>query len=123
MGKRTEKIIDRVIAMKDAINQPGDAGIKAAKDNTVLAIAAVTGGIKSTDWETYMKQFVSNDDPEQLSRLLATDGTDKTQALIDNRAYLVSNGVCGQGTKARFDENVRTIDTDLEANCKAKIDP
>ena len=123
MAGRTEKIIDRVMAMKDAINQPGAAGIDAAEANTKLAIDAVTGGIKSTAWETYMKQFVSNDDQEQLNRLLAIDGTDDEQDLIDNRAYLVANGVCGQGTKGRFDENVRSIDRILETNCKAKNEP
>jgi hypothetical protein len=60
-----------------------------------------------------MEQFVSENDSEQLMRLLAEDGTSADQALIDNRAYLVANGVCGEGTRDRFDENVRTIDKDL----------
>ena len=117
-----KKIIDNVETMRKAITQPGDLGVKAAKANTEKAIAAITGGIKSTAWRTYMEQFVSRGadgqlDQEQLDRLLAVDGTDKIQARIDNRAYLVSNGVCGQGTADRFLLNVSTIDTDLETDC------
>ncbi len=120
MKTRERKIIDLVVAKKNEINQPGDLGTIAAAKNKRLAIAAVTGGIKSDDWTKYMEQFVSNGDEEQLMRLRATDGTDTPdhQSLIDNRAYLVSNGVCGEGTRERFDENVKTIDQDLEADCE-----
>ena len=113
MGIR-RKIIDLVLDMKDQII----ASQTAALDNKKLAIDAVTGGLGSAAWEKYMKQFVSNNDADQLSRLLATDGTVNDQDLIDCRAYLVSNGVCGEGTRQRFDENVKTIDRDLEANCE-----
>jgi hypothetical protein len=123
MKTRTEKIIDLVMAKKLEINKPDPAGAAAAESNKQLAIAAVTGGIKSPAWETYMNQFVSNGDQEQLMRLLATDGSDANQGLIDNRAYLVSNGVCGQGTRARFDENVRTLDKDLETDCEPVANP
>lgn len=111
---RTKKIIDLVTAKKEALNQPGKPGSDAAAANKLLAVAAVTGGIKSAAWEKYMTQFVDNSDQEQLMRLLATDGSDTDQGLIDSRAYLVSNGVCGEGTKLRFDENVKTLDRDLE---------
>jgi hypothetical protein len=120
MKTRTEKIIDLVMAKKLEINKPEPDGPAAAERNKQLAIAAVTGGIKSQEWETYMNQFVSNGDQEQLMRLLATDGSD---ALIDKRAYLVSNGVCGEGTRARFDENVRTLDKDLETDCEPVANP
>ena len=79
--------------------------------------AAVTGGLGSAAWEKYMRQFVSNDDPEQLSRLLATDDTAKDSEMIERRAYLVSNGVCGEGTRDRFDDDVKSLDAGLEANC------
>lgn len=112
---RTQKIIDLVMAKKLEINQPGEPGAIAAAENKRLAIAAVTGGIKSGAWETYMRQFISNDDQDQLMRLLANDNSDH---LIENRAYLVSNGVCGEGTRLRFDENVKTIDQGLETSCE-----
>jgi len=123
MKTRTKKIIDLVVAKKVEINQIGKPGEDAALANQKLAIAAVTGGIKSPAWESYMSQFVSNGDQEQLMRLLATDGSDANQGLIDNRAYLVSNGVCGEGTRARFDENVRTLDKDLETDCEPVANP
>jgi hypothetical protein len=118
-----KKIIDLVIAKKIEINAAGDAGVQAAIANAELAIAAVTGGINSPAWEKYMLQFVSKDasgnpDQEQLMRLLATDGTESEQSLIKNRAYLVSNGPCGEGTKDRFEELVKSIDKDIEADCE-----
>jgi hypothetical protein len=114
MATRTTKIINLVLAKKaEILADPAKAAA-----NQRLAIPAVTGGVGSTAWETYMKQFVSNNDPEQLARLLATDGTGGDQDLIDCRAYLVSNGVCGEGTRQRFNENVKTIDRDLEVNCE-----
>jgi hypothetical protein len=116
---REKKIINLVLDKKtQLITQPGAAG---AHQN--LAIAAVTGGILSPAWETYMKLFVSNNDPEQLARLLATDGTANDQTLIDCRAYLVSNGVCGETTRLRFEENVKSIDRDLETNCEPTPPP
>lgn len=114
MGTRTTKIINMVLKKKTEINTDPAAALA----NKKLAIDAVTGGLGSPAWEMYMKQFVSNDDADQLSRLLATDGTDNDQALIDCRAYLVSNGVCGEGTRQRFEENVKTIDKGLEEDCE-----
>jgi hypothetical protein len=108
MVTRKKKIINLVLAKKAEIADP-----EKARANQRLAIPAVTGGLGSTAWETYMRQFVSDSDPEQLGRLLATDGTAGDQDMIDARAYLVSNGVCGEGTRERFEENVRTIDRDL----------
>lgn len=118
-----KKIIDLVLVKKNEINAAGDAGVQAAQANAKLAIAAVTGGINSPAWERYMLQFVDKDaggnpDQEQLMRLLATDNTESDEALIKNRAYLVSNGPCGEGTKDRFEELVKSIDKDIEADCE-----
>jgi hypothetical protein len=123
MKTRKTKIINLVLKKKEEINQPGEPGSAAAAANKRKAIAAVTGGIKSPAWEAYMRQFVSENDEEQLMRLLGTDGTDTSasQNLIDNRAYLVSNGVCGEGTRERFDENVKTIDQGLETDCEPLV--
>jgi len=62
-----------------------------------LAVAAITGGIKSSAWKDYMLQFgeITPLEPPQLQRLLATDGTLGDVDLDRHRAYLVSNGVCG----------------------------
>lgn len=109
MAPRKTKIINLVHAKKKKIKESPTE----ARANQKLAIAAVTGGVGSEAWKTYMRQFVSNNDPEQLRRLFAEDNTAEDQALIDNRAYLVANGVCGEGTKDLFDQNVRTIDRTL----------
>lgn len=113
----TKKIIDKVLEKKAALT---DSTV--AADNKKKAIAAVTGGFKSPAWRIYMEQFVDRDEHEQLNtqqlmRLLATDNTDTVDALIVCRAYMVGNGVCGEGTKDHFDELVRSIDADLGSNC------
>lgn len=106
------KIIDKVLEMKAAILADGGSG-EVAADNRRKAVAAVTGGITSTAWRTYMSQFVTTS--EQLNRLLGTDGTDDNPVMIEKRAYLVGNGVCGEGTGPTFGELVDTIDRDLPA--------
>ena len=69
-----------------------------------------------------MLQFVDVDASgqpfqDQLKRLLATDGN-TSDAVAKNRAYLVSNGMCGDFTRAHFEETIATIDVDLEADCE-----
>jgi hypothetical protein len=94
-------IFESVQAKKDANVKAGkgDAAKGIAPDHTPaqktgeLARAAITGGIKSPAWKEYMEQF--DPTPEQLQRLLATDGTSDDPGLILRRAYLVANGVCG----------------------------
>src|SRR5437867_3523652 len=91
--KIIEMVFDRKLQMRRS--QPE------AKINQTLAIAAILGGIKSPDWETYMRQFVEKDaaglplDPDQLKRLLATDTSAGNADQDLHRAYLVGNGVCG----------------------------
>lgn len=109
------KIIDRVIAKRILITtNPG-----AAQANQDLAVAAVIGGIRSTAWERYMRQFADDPavNPAQLSRLLATDGTEDDPELNKKRAYMVGDGVCGGGTGFRFGQEVPTIDINLADNC------
>jgi hypothetical protein len=116
MGKRTTKIINLVLKKKEEINSSAEA----ANKNKDLAIAAIIGGIRSQAWKTYMQQFVSNDDPDQLALLTTNDGN---QNLNIARAYLVANAICGEGTREHFDENVKSIDGVLETtNCDPKPD-
>jgi hypothetical protein len=83
-----------------------------------LAIAAVIGGITSSAWKDYMLQFGETTplEPPQLERLLATDGTLGDVDLDRNRAYLVSNGVCGAASPDTQGLNgfVDTIDHTLD---------
>jgi hypothetical protein len=104
------KIIDNVLKMKADILVGGPSGT-VATENRKRAIAAVTGGVTSTAWRTYMSHFATT--PEQLERLLGTDGTGDDAVLIEKRAYLVGNGVCGEGTGQNFGELVDTIDADM----------
>jgi hypothetical protein len=56
-------------------------------------------GQPSPQWVTYMGEFVvPPNNPEQLGRLTATDGTHADPDRQKERAYLVSNGMCGAGT-------------------------
>jgi len=85
-------------------------------DNATLAIAAIHEGLSSaagSAWETYMKQFVNNNDPNQLARLLATDGTLNDRNARMRRAYLIGNGVCGTTTDTGLDHYVFTIDENI----------
>jgi hypothetical protein len=103
-----KKIIEKVRAKKELIINDKSA----ADANQVLSQAAVIGGFQSNAWLTYMRQFVDmdGDHDDQLMRLCATDGTAGNTGLSRARAYLVANGMCGEGTRTRFDENVDTID-------------
>lgn len=68
-----------------------------------LAMKAIIGG--PAEWVDYMSIYALPDKPEQLARLIPTDGTtdaDRQKA----RAYLVANGTCGAGTTGRLIENV-----------------
>ena len=64
---------------------------KAVRDG---AIAAILGG--SEDWVAYMDIFAET--PEELARLVPSDGTHADPSKREARAYLVANGVCAPGT-------------------------
>ncbi|MBI1761938.1 MAG: hypothetical protein HYR56_10930 [Acidobacteria bacterium] len=101
MGKR---IIDKVRARKEVVL----ADKKAAEENRAKSVEAVLGGIDSPAWETYMQQFAET--PEQLKRLIGTDGTRNDFTLNVKRAYLAASAVCGPPTTTEFDREVETID-------------
>jgi hypothetical protein len=104
------RIIDLVRSRKAAI-----AGNKTESDRTgKLSIAALTAGVGSTDWKSYMEHFGSLD-PTQLKRLLAQDGTLGDPDLDKKRAYLISNGICGMASPdtGNLDNRVNTIDNAL----------
>ena len=109
------KIIDNVLTRKKQIL----ASVQVAAANQVLAEAAVLGGIGSTAWRKYMEQFCDKDEngvvnDVQIRRLTAIDAVNS--AFNRNRAYMVSNGMCGDFSKDHFEENVQSIDTNLNAN-------
>jgi hypothetical protein len=95
-------ILESVQAKRDANVKAGqgdpakgiDPDHTPAQKTGELARAAITGGVMSVAWKEYMEQFQGLS-PDQLKRLLATDGTFGDPGLDLRRAYLVSNGVCG----------------------------
>jgi hypothetical protein len=106
------KIIDHVLSRKKEINEDAQE----ARANQQLAELAVIGGITSNAWRVYMRQFCDKDangvvNDVQLRRLTALDNGN--QNFNRNRAYLVANGMCGDFTKAHFEENVQSIDDGL----------
>ena len=75
------------------------------------AIDAMMGGIGSPEWKSYMSLFADNAD--QLTRLTVRADDDQLW-LLESRAYMVANAICGADsttqTRLRVDE---LIDTDL----------
>jgi len=61
----------------------------------VLAVDAITNGIKSAEWKSYMSLFADN--AEQLN-LLTVETPGEDGWLPQARAYIVSNAVCAAGT-------------------------
>lgn len=81
-----------------------------------LAVAAITGGIKSDEWKTYMSLFADN--AAQLT-LLTVPKDGEESYLPQARAYIVSNAVCAASTDTF---TVARVDTQL-ANALADNDP
>jgi hypothetical protein len=109
-----KKIIDLVTEKKLRMLGDPDEAI----ENGHLAIAAINGGIQSEAWRLYMEQFIYRDeagalDPQQLGRLLATDGTLGVFEQDRHRAYMVGNAICtaaSPGNGGNFVFGVETID-------------
>jgi len=107
------------MAIAKAKKIKGTAGAAEGGRNAALAVAAINGGIRSAAWRAYMMQFVEQNppgqpvDPAQLERLLGSDGTMGVPDLDRQRAYLVSNAVCGPSTEFTDTVGVFGIDETL----------
>lgn len=112
-----KKIIDLVREKKARMHND----MNEANENGRMAIAAINGGITSEAWRLYMEQFIYRDadgtlDPQQLGRLLATDGTLGEFDHDRRRAYMVGNAICtaaSPGNGGNFEFGVDTIDPDI----------
>ena len=80
---------------------PGEVGPKNTEVKA-LAIAAILG--EKEDFIAYMKLFAKT--PDELARLIPTDGTENDEKKREARAYLVSNAICAPGTTTQLLENV-----------------
>lgn len=84
------RIIDIVRERRNVIE-----GNNAEADRTgQLAVAALSAGIRTPEWQAYMEHFPGLT-PAQLNRLLGEDGTLDNPDLKKKRAYMVANAVCG----------------------------
>lgn len=102
--KITDKIRTNNQFMID--NQENGEGLARAKQLQGLAIKAMFNGIRSRDWETYMRQIADMDNPDvgprQLRRLLGEDPDYMdTQWANETLAYLVANATCTSQTFMR----------------------
>lgn len=68
------------------------------------AVAAVTGGINSPAWKSYMAVFADN--PEQLERLTVQKPGQEADYLPQLRAYMVSNAICDASTNGHTNNRV-----------------
>jgi hypothetical protein len=85
----------------ELLEPPNQIGPK-AKELKELAISAVLGDRAS--FIAYMKLFAKT--PDELARLLPTDGTENHPQKREARAYLVSNAICAPGTATGLIDNV-----------------
>jgi hypothetical protein len=120
MASIFDKVQEKRDAMHEAFRRNDPAPLI---ENANLAIAAIHEGVNSQAWETYMKQFVHNDNPDQLARLMATDGTVDDPAFRMHRAYLLGNAVCATTTDTGLHVTVNTIDGNIPGSPGCSPEP
>lgn len=91
---------------------PGALG----KELSNAAVAAITNGIKSTEWKNYMSLFADN--AKQLERLTVPKDNDPSYLPL-MRAYMVSNAVCDVGTNTHTGKN---LDVRIDNNPTLPVD-
>lgn len=86
------------------------------------AIKAMMGGIGSEDWKAYMSLFADNAD--QLTRLTVQKENDEPW-LLEARAYIVANAICGADSTTQTSLRVDAlVDDNLDPNSdKSIVDP
>jgi len=83
-------------------NKENDAGKKRARDLKMLAVNAIRFGLKSRDWEEYMKEFAKEGkdgsetiNPRKLRRLIGDDDAfNSTEWGYETLAYIAANSTC-----------------------------
>jgi hypothetical protein len=92
----------RKAQMLKEVQDSGTNGGEFSKLIKERAINAIMGG--AADWVAYMSLFAQT--PDELARLIPTDGTDADADKREARAYLVANAICAPGTATGLVENV-----------------
>lgn len=94
---------------KDLLNDPPTLGAKL----NYAAVAALTGGMKSDAWKSYMAIFADNE--AQLERLTVPQAGEPFY-IKQMRAYMVSNAICDIATNGHTNKTVGPeIDEGLDA--------
>ncbi|MEP6900754.1 MAG: hypothetical protein ABJA66_03330 [Actinomycetota bacterium] len=79
-------------------NKDNDGGKKRARDIKMLAVTAIRYGMKSRDWQEYMKEFAKEGEsvnPLKLKRLIGEDEAfNKTEWSYETLAYIAANATC-----------------------------
>jgi hypothetical protein len=88
--KNLEKVHAAVVV--DKVTGQGNLG----KAIGVLAVKAITKGLGSAEWKTYMAIFADN--AAQLNLLTVEDTVNDLDYAPEARAYIVSNAVCAAAT-------------------------
>jgi hypothetical protein len=92
----------RIIEMQKEVDEHGSAGADVSKKIKQRAIDAIMGG--APDYIAYMSLFAKT--PDELARLIPTDGTEDDPDQREARAYLVANAICAPGTATGLVDNV-----------------
>jgi hypothetical protein len=106
----------------DRLNQT-DAAMKTDKFKVPLgsklkeaAIEAIMAGIGSEEWKSYMSLFADNAD--QLTRLTVR-AQNENLLVLESRAYMVANSVCGADSTTQTSLRVAAL---IDDNLDAKAD-
>lgn len=99
-----KNIEEKIVEMQQEIEEFAPQGKLGPTSKKVKegSIAAILGG--AADWISYMSLFAKT--PEELAKLIPTDGTQDDPDKREARAYLVANAVCTPGTATGLLDNV-----------------
>lgn len=97
-------ILANILEVKQQIIDEGP-GSQTAERLKRKALDAIMGG--ANEWVTYMREFAKT--PDELARLIPTDGTDNQADMNDARAYLVAKSPCGTDTVTTFERGISEI--------------
>ena len=98
-----QNITDKMNAIhEERENTPDNEPHPLADEVRIKSTKAING--TAADWVNYMQLFAKT--PQELARLIPTDGTENDEENIVARAYLAANGMCAPGTGDRLLDTV-----------------
>jgi len=97
-------ILANILSKKETILAEGANSATAARLKRKALDAILKG---STEWVEYMQEFATS--PQELARLVPTDGSHTNQGMNDARAYLVAKAPCGTETVTTFEIGITEI--------------